>query len=155
MAETPPLRTTGPNGALVRFEASVADRDRAKWIHLASILAPLTAPLVGFIAGTKAPFIKAHALECAFDLLKWKILLFAVRIYMLFSAVLKIAQMLTQEVEFDWKSMIIRGIAGFVMLACFEIWNIIQAIAASKRAWKGQWPKKNFLHRTFRVQFPE
>ncbi len=155
MAEPPPLRSTGPNGLPVPFEASVADRDRARWIHLASILAPLTSPLVGFIAGSKAPFIKAHALECAFDLLKWKILLFAIRIYMLFSAALKVWQMLYQEVEFDWKSMIIRGIAGFIMFACFEIWNIIQAIAASKRASKGQWPKKNFLHRMFKVSFPQ
>ncbi len=145
---------SGPNGALASYSTE-QERGYAKWIHLGSIFAPLTGPLVGYFVGGKSHFTRAHALDAVMDLLRWKIVLFCVRIFLLITGILKFVQALNAGDEFDLGELLKRFLLGFLLLSLFEAFNLLQSISASKKASKGMWPKRNFLHRMFRVDIPQ
>jgi uncharacterized membrane protein len=165
MPEPPPHLATSSKGELqsgpvgpglvTPLAVSPPEIDKAKWIHLASILAPLTAPIVGYAIGGKSTFVRAHALDCAMDLLRWKLILFVVRIGLLINAVVRIATAIGNEEQLDFKAIIARALIGLLILGTFEVWNIVQAILSAKKASKGKWPRRNVFHKWFRLSFGE
>ena len=145
---------SGPNGALTGYSTE-QERGHSKWIHLGSILAPVTGPIVGYFVGGKSNFTRAHALDALMDLLRWKLMLFCVRIFLLVTGILKLVQALDQGAEFNLSELIQRFLLGFLLLSLFEVFNLLQSISASKKASMGVWPKRNFLHGLLRVDIPQ
>ena len=110
-------------------------------MYVATIFAPIVAPVVGLILGLKSPFLHAHSKRS----LKETILLQAALLVVGICSLTYTAISLYGHYQDDWKHfsiwpMLARFIVGWILLAILEIATTIWALRAAHRAFMGVWP---------------
>lgn len=125
---------------------AVTDTERrsAALVHLAGIVAPLWLPgVIWAVSRKKSRYVAAHAWQEFWDGIIWKgILLLVMLASVTWTVVRLVYHINTKFAEWNWDEMLWKVIVSVVVFVTLWLWNLVQALVQSSRAWKGQWPKR-------------
>lgn len=125
-------------------EPTKHEKNVAAGIHIAGIFAPLWVPFVAYlITKNSSKFISAHAWQEAIEGIVWKGLLLLVMIASLsWTAVRLVYHIQTNWTTFEWQEVATRLVISLIVFLSLFLWNLLQAMNQARKAWKGQWPKR-------------
>lgn len=113
-------------------------------VHIGAIFGPLWIPLAVWGATRNTlPYVAAHAWQEFRDAILWKGLLLVVAVISLsFTLVRLVHHYQTDWREVSWQEIALRVAISLAVLAILWVWNLVQALAAARAAYKGIWPKR-------------
>lgn len=133
-------------GSLKPAQPPTTDNERrlGALVHIGAIFAPLWLPFaVWGLTRDKAPYVAAHAWQEFRDAILWKGLLLVVAVISLsFTLVRLVHHYQTEWREVSWQEIALRVVVSLGVLAVLWVWNLVQALAAARAAYKGVWPKR-------------
>ena len=121
------------------------DRTLAATMHVATIFAPIIAPVVALAIGRKSPFLTAHGMRSLKETLLLQFAFFTAAIISVSYTIMS----LWGHYQTDWKDfsfwpMLARFAIGWLLLGLLELVNIVCAVRMAIRAYRGEWPKVRF-----------
>ena len=112
-------------------------------MHVATIPAPIVAPLVGLVAARKSRYVRAHALQALYETV---ILNIALAVVMTCSFIYTLTRLWTFY-QNDWQGFsltefLLRFLVGWILLSILAGINAIVSIRQALKANAGHWPRQ-------------
>jgi len=122
---------------------TLAERRSAGLLHLATIPAPIVAPVVALALSRRSRYLSAHALQSLYGTLALNLMLGAA---LLVSFGYTLSR-LWHHYQTDWREFslvefLVRFAIGWAILALLAAVNAILAVRDALRAYRGDWPKE-------------
>lgn len=123
---------------------TIADSDRklGGLVHVAAIPAPFWGPVVAIILFGGRPFVRYQALKALIEqmvAIAVTITIFAISIGI---TIYQLAQNGFDLTKIDWIQVIVKSLMVWLLLALFNLWNIINAIRDASTAYRGVIPTR-------------
>lgn len=123
---------------------TISDRDRhvGGLVHLAAIPAPFWGPAVVLILFGSRPFVRYQAYKALIEQLvaiSITVSVFAISIGITIYQFIQNGFDLTQ---IDWIQVIVKSLAVWLLLALFNLWNVINAVRDASTAFRGTVPSR-------------
>ncbi|MCC7434549.1 MAG: hypothetical protein IT363_07675 [Methanoregulaceae archaeon] len=119
-----------------------SDRKLGGLVHLAAIPAPFWGPAVALILFGRRPFVRYQAYKALIEQLvaiAVTITIFAISIGL---TIYQFTQNGFDLSKIDWVQVIIKSLIVWLLLALFNLWNVINAIRDASTAYRGIIPAK-------------
>ena len=124
------------------------DRILAAGVHVSDLFFPLVGPLIALLLnGGRNRYVAFHGWKAMLEFVYLKLALLTVGIFSLGYTLYNLYQ---RFMSFDWSGMLLRMLAGWVLLAILEALNSAQSIWQAWQAYQGSWGGKSPADRTAR-----
>lgn len=123
---------------------TITDNDRkvGGLVHLAAIPAPFWGPAIALVLFGKRPFVRYQAVKALIEqmvAIAVTITIFAISIGI---TIYQLAQNGFDLTKIDWIQVIVKSLMIWLLLALFNLWNIINAIRDASTAYRGVIPAR-------------
>lgn len=118
------------------------ERTMAGCLNLASIPFPYLGPIVGFVAGHRSPYVRFHALR---SLLEQALLSFLTGLLIAISLIWSVVSLFQTGLDWqqiDWKTLLIKTVAFWLLLGLFWLVNLINALRDAAECFAGRMPRR-------------
>lgn len=125
----------------------ITDRDKilAAAVNVSSIFFPYTGPIVGVVVGMKMPYVKFHAYRCLIGQIVTSVIIGTLMIISLSYSIYTTYQNMGGHFDLskiDWFGILIKSAITWVLLAIWNLINIIFAVKDALEAFNGKIPLK-------------
>lgn len=125
-----------------RASPDTNERTIAGALNLASIPFPYLGPIVGLIMGHRSPYVRFHAVRSLIEQVILSAITFTLIVVSLVWSLASLAQSGFDLQTIDWKTLILKTVAFWMLLGLFWVANLVNALQDAVDGFAGRYPRK-------------
>lgn len=123
---------------------TITDNDRkvGGLVHLAAIPAPFWGPAIALVLFNRRPYVRYQALKALIEQVVAIAVTITIFVISLGINIYQFSQNGFDLSKIDWIQVIIKSLVVWLLLAMFNLWNLINAIRDASTAYRGVIPAR-------------